>query len=107
MRATWNVILAGALAATAGCGVIPEQVPILSAKVGGDGRTLDLEVGGCNARHTVKVEELSPDEVTLTATARGADGNDCAGQTIFVLPEELGDRTLVDGFSGDVVGVVE
>ena len=104
MRGARNLFLAGALAAAVGCGLIPEQVPIHDASLGDDGRTLELEVGACNAQYTVDVDEAA-DTVTVTVTARGADGNDCMGQATVVLWDGLAGRTLVDGSTGDVVGV--
>lgn len=105
MGGAWNVILACALAATVGCGLLPEQVPIFEARLRGDGRTLQLFTGGCEGKITVKVHEQSSVEVTVTVTARGADGSDCMEEATVVLREKLGDRTLVDGSTGDVVVV--
>lgn len=100
-----NLVLACALASTGGCGLLPKQVPILEASLGIDGRTLELGVASCNAQHTVEVDEQAPDEVRITVTARGTDGNDCMDGVTAVLKEELNGRTIVDGSTGNLVGV--
>ncbi len=76
----------------------------MEASLGEDGRTLELGVGSCNAQHTVEVQE-SADEVRVTVTASGGDGNDCMDGVTVVLRDTLGDRTLVDGSTGNVFGV--
>ena len=105
MRGTWNLVLSCALAATMGCGLFPEQVSIFEAALEGDGRTLQLFTGGCEGQLSVNVDEQSADEVTVTVTARGADGSDCLEEATVVLSEKLGDRMLVDGSTGDIVPV--
>lgn len=101
----WNLVLACGLAAAVGCGLVPEQVPIYEATLGDDGRTLQLFTGGCEGQVTAEVDEQADDEVTVTVTARGADGSDCMKEVTVALREKLGGRTLLDGFTGDVVGV--
>ncbi len=70
----------------------------------GDGRTLNLTVGSCNANLTAEVEE-SPSQVTVTVTARDNTGNDCLDGLSVHLDQPLGDRQLLDGVTGDVVSV--
>ena len=105
MPSLWNLAFACGLVVTVGCGLRPEQVPIFEAMLGGDGRTLQLFTGGCEGQVTAKIDEQSADEVTVTVTARGADGSDCMKEITVALREKLGGRTLVDGSTGEVVGV--
>jgi hypothetical protein len=98
-------MLTCALVATVGCALVAERVPITGASLGADGRTLELEVGSCNAEHALEVDETAADEVRITVTARGDDGNDCMDGVRVVLEEELNGRTIVDGSTGDVIGV--
>ncbi len=87
-----------------GCG--GTAAPVMEATLGQDGRSIDLGVASCNADHAVTIEEESVDEVEVTVTATGDDGNDCMDVVTIVLQKELGDRTLVDGSTGDVIGIV-
>jgi hypothetical protein len=70
----------------------------------GDGRTLKLIVGSCNADLTAEVEE-SPSQVTVTVTARDDTSDDCLDGLIVHLDQPLGDRQLLDGVTRDVVSV--
>lgn len=90
---------------TVGCGLLAEQVPITEAALSDDGRTLELGVASCNAQHTVEVEDQAADQVRVTVTARGGDGNDCMDVVTLVLQKELNGRTLVDASTGDVVAL--
>ena len=106
MRGARYLILTCTLVVTVGCGLLPKQVPITEARLGDDGRTLELGVASCNAEHTVEVDEQAADEVRITVTARGDDGNDCMDGVSVVLKEQLEGRTVVDGSTGDVVGIL-
>ena len=71
--------------------------------------TLDVVVASCNKQPTVQVTE-DDGVVTVTAFAlpsdpRGEDG--CADVVIVRLDQPLGDRRVVDGFSGDNVTVLD
>lgn len=68
--------------------------------------TLGFSVGSCPARHTVEVEEQAADEVRVTVTARGAGRSImCADHVTVVLKDELNDRILLDGSTGQPVEV--
>src|SRR5687767_8361904 len=81
-----------------------EKVHISLATLAGDGRTLELGVASCGASHTVDVDE-SADEVRVTVTAEGGSQNDCMDSVEAVLQEGLDDRRLIDGATGDDVGL--
>lgn len=104
-RTCVNTGLVVLLLMTVGCGLLAEQVPITEATLSDDGRTLELGVASCNAEHTVEVDEQAADQVRVTVTARGGDGNDCMDVVTVVLQKELDGRALVDAWSGDVVGL--
>jgi hypothetical protein len=79
-------------------------VAIEEASITADGRTLELIVGSCNADLSVDVDE-SPSRVTVTVTARNDTSDDCLDGVTEQLRRPLGERSLVDGVTGDTVPV--
>jgi hypothetical protein len=77
---------------------------ILEASIQGDGRTLNLIVGTCNADLTTEVDE-SRSQVVVTVTARNDTSDDCLDGVVVHLDQPLGDRQLLDGVTGSRVPV--
>lgn len=71
--------------------------------------TLQLYVGSCNGEPEVTLLEQTATEVrvevTSTTPAPGWPGADCLDGLALTLDAPLGDRTLVDASTGDVVAV--
>ncbi len=64
--------------------------------------TIELGVLSCQADFTVDVEEQS-DQVTLTVHAKNGSNSDCSDQAFVQLDRALGERTVVDGSTGEVL----
>lgn len=67
-----------------------------------DDASLNLTLGYCTDDHRVRVDE-SEDTVTLTAEAAGPSGGYCLTLTTVELRRPLGNRTVVDAFTGETV----
>ena len=97
-----TVAVIGVLAACAGQVVIPVD----SARVSGDGMTLELDYDACTAIAGAAVQEFTSEvEVYLLADRPATPADDCKGHTVTVLKAPLGDRVLKDPYTGKVIPV--
>ncbi len=65
-----------------------------------------VQVSHCGGRYGVKVVETSPDQVEIQVTSHRLDlagRNDCSDLVPVGLKHLVGDRTLIDGSSGEPV----
>ncbi|MCO8129353.1 META domain-containing protein [Acidimicrobiia bacterium EGI L10123] len=67
-----------------------------------DDTSLNLTLGYCTDDYRVRVDE-SDDTVTLTAEAAGPSGGYCLTLTTVELRRPLGNRAVVDAFTGETV----
>lgn len=86
-----------------------DEITIFSASAVEDGRVLVLGLESCNADHRWTIEE-TPERVTVTVWDDDAplvrtSGDDCLDALDVELAAPIGERTLVDGSSGEVVSV--
>lgn len=77
---------------------------IFEAYISADGVTVELSVNTCNADLSTEViESESTAEVTVIAENDTTD--DCADVITITVNEALGDRSLIDGSTGEVLRV--
>ncbi len=101
------VVSSGDPAASPPPGMVRGPVEIAEAILDGVDR-LSLGVQSCNGEPAAEVDETaSTVTVTVTATPAGPGGTQalCRDSVVIPLRNPLGDRTLVDGSSGDSVQV--
>ncbi len=98
------MLTGGVCAATILVACSSTEAHIMEASEGRNGRTLHLGVGSCNAQLSARIEE-SPSRVTVTVTATDDTNDDCADALVIHLDEPLGERSLVDGVTGEIVPV--
>jgi|GEM_PF-1014756 len=94
----------GAVSVMASCGGAGEAA-IRAAYIGADGITLEVGVDTCNADLTTDVVETGA-QVEVTVMVENNTTADCADSIRITLDAPLGDRTLVDGSSGETVDVL-
>jgi hypothetical protein len=68
-----------------------------------DGRALVLSLNACNLRDYERDVDETSSSVTITVTAVGKNGDDCADGAIVPLAEPLGERELIDGSNGEPI----
>jgi hypothetical protein len=78
-------------------------ISLADAQLFPDGRTLSIGVNSCNGAPTAEVDQRA-DEVLVTAEAYipgGDDQDSCMDEVTVELAEPLGNRSVVDGVSGE------
>jgi hypothetical protein len=86
-------------------GCVGEPATIVEVYGRPDSRELELGVSTCNADPTVSVEE-SASEVRLKVLAREArSGGDCRDGVIVTLDAPLGNRSVIDEATDEVLSV--
>lgn len=101
------VVSAVTVAALAGCGDDVREVEILGAHGQADSRELVIAPDdACNLEPRADVVETA-DEVRVTVTVRGTTNEDCGEGVRISLASTLGDRTIIDGSTGEPVGLAD
>lgn len=77
------------------------ESPVTAYEGDPESRELFLGINACNAKTEHQVVE-SPETVTVTVDlVSHSEGLDCLSRLVVTLEEPLGDRTVMDGITGE------
>ena len=103
-RFSLAVALAFMVLIATGCSA--RRANLAEAYIRGADRVLEVIVNSCNADHTITVDE-SGSQVVITVTVRNDNTNlDCQDAVMVTLLEPLGERSVVDGTTGQSIEVI-
>lgn len=103
--AIWAVALASSTVLLSGCSG-RDTVEILDGTADPSSHQLMLGVASCNAELEVKVEEGDDHvRITITRPLPGKAEDHCQDLATIELNEPLGDRTVIDGGTGQTVEI--
>ena len=101
-----TLLLAGLVVAAlaSGCGGFSES-GVREVWVGESRSFLQFEVGNCTADTRIDEVVEGPDAVVVSLSEKTKNNDDCGGRLVTVeLEEPLGDRSVVNGHTGVVLG---